>query len=332
MKAAVVILTLGWAFLAGCATRHHATTVPNLSNQNIASNTSATPSSTTVQCVSHSEAVGQMSTESVRAPSHEAVEATPPLVPAPIARDAYATFSGFDVETLVAMALDANPAVLQAEAEAAEASGVRCQVGLPPNPSIGYFGQELGNDGAGGQHGVFASQTIVRGDKLRWNRCVVSHDVDRLRWLAEAQRQRLATDVRIHFFDALAAQRKLQQALAFREAAERAVTIVQQRLEAQEGTKSDLLQSELMVDQIDLSIRQAELDWEAAWAALTATIGQPSLVAAELFGDFVSAETVDNIGMYERIASASPTLRAAQARIDRARTNLQRQRLQVIPI
>lgn len=236
-----------------------------------------------------------------------------------------------DLETLVGMAYSTNPAVAQAEAAVAQASGIHCQVGLKPNPSVGYFGQEIGNDGAGGQHGIFASQTIVRGDKLDWNRCVASHDVNRLKWDVETQRRRVETDVRIRFYRVLAAQKKLQQARDFREDAVQAVTVAKQRLEAAEGAKPDLLQSELLVDQIDLSIRQSELEWQAAWAELTATIGQPGLQIAELHGEFVSVEDADSESLYQQVVAGNPQLSAAQARIDRARTNLQRQQNQVVP-
>lgn len=237
----------------------------------------------------------------------------------------------YTLDTLIGMALSSNPAISQAESAVAQAAGVYCQVGLKPNPSLGYFGQEMGNDGAAGQHGVFASQTIVRGDKLQWNRCVTSHDVSRLKWEAETQRRRVETDVRIRFYRALAAQQRLQRAEEFRKNAAKAVDVAQQRLDAKEGTKPDLLQSQLLVDQIDLSIRQSELEWQAAWAELAATIGQPSLLRGDLVGDFVHGELSDLAVLCEEVVAASPQLSAARARIDRARTNLQRQRNQAIP-
>jgi len=242
-----------------------------------------------------------------------------------------ASSNGFALDTLIGMALSSNPAIAQAETVAAQAVGVHCQVGLKPNPTVGYFGQEIGNDGSGGQHGLFASQTIVRGDKLQWNRCVTSHDVNRLNWEAEAQRRRTETDVRIRFYRALAAQQRLQRARDFRENAATAVDFASQRLNAREGTKPDLLQSQLLVDEIDLSIRQSELEWDAAWAELAATIGEPLLQPTRLIGDFWTEEGSDVLVRYDEAVAASPLLFAARARIDRARSNLQRQRNQVIP-
>ena len=248
----------------------------------------------------------------------------------PVAESALLAEQSFDLETLVGMALSSNPAVGQAEAAAAQAAGIYRQVGLRPNPTVGYFAQEIGNDRAGGQHGLFASQTVVRGDKLPWNRRVAAHDLQRLKWETRAQRGRVETDVRVRFYRALAAQQKLRRAKEFRVDAAKAVAIAERRLQAKEGAKPDLLQSQLLVDEIDLSIRRSELDWRAAWAELAATIGQPSLQASGLTGDFVRADAIDVETLYQQTIAASPELGAATARINRAGANLSRQRNQAI--
>ena len=264
-------------------------------------------------------------------PESNKLVAKPASLEVPLEEQELSDADGFSLDTLIGLALSSNPAIAQAESRTAQAAAIHYQVGLKPNPTLGYFGQEIGNDGVVGQHGVFASQTIVRADKLRWNRCVTSHDVNRLKSEAEAQRLRVETDVRIRFYKAMAAQQRLVRAQAFRTNAAKAVDVAQQRLDAKEGTKPDLLQSQLLVDEIDLSIRQSELEWQAAWAELAATIGQPSLQPAALVGDFVDVELLDTTVLYEQVVAASPQLSAARARINRARTNLQRQRNQVVP-
>ena len=70
------------------------------------------------------------------------------------------------LEAVEQMALACNSAIQQASAASARAGGIRTQVGLKPNPTIGYFGEEIGNEGAGGLQGAFVSQTFVRGDKI----------------------------------------------------------------------------------------------------------------------------------------------------------------------
>lgn len=239
--------------------------------------------------------------------------------------------SSLDVETLVQMALASNPSVQQAEAAVAKANGVRCQVGLKPNPSVSYFGQEIGNDGSAGQHGFQVSQTFVRGDKLQWNDVVHSHDIDRARWAVEAQRLRTATDVRIRFYRALTAQRKLDRAREYRREAETAARLAERKLEAEEGTRADLLQSQVLIDQIDLSERKSDLEWQAAWSELSAIVGAGVLEPTELAGSFVAADYLDANNLFSELVAGSPIMRDAQARINRAETNLQRQINQVVP-
>lgn len=320
------------AALTGCATTRGTTTVV----QTNASPAISDSTSHSKEASSVIRPVAYLETEAGNKEPDRSEDLQTGLVAEPASLPANPDSAGsipktLDLETLVGMGLSTNPAVAQAEAAAAKASGIYRQVGLKPNPTVGYFGQEIGNDNAGGQHGLFASQMIVRGDKLKWNRCVASHDVKRLQWELETQRRRVETDVRIRFYRVLAAQQKLERANEFRSDAQKAVDVAKQRLEAEEGSKPDLLQSQLLVDQIDLSIQQSELELQAAWAELAATIGQPTLQPDDVQGDFVSVDNADSETLYQHVVALSPQLSAAQTRIDRARTNLQRQKNQVVP-
>lgn len=230
------------------------------------------------------------------------------------------------------MALACNSAIQQASAASARAGGIRTQVGLKPNPTIGYFGEEIGNEGAGGLQGAFVSQTFVRGDKLAWNRQVINNDVRAMNWLIETQRQRIVTDVRLAFFDALAAQKRLQLARDFREIAAKGVEVSQQRVRANVGSRPDVLQSEIQLNEVDLTIQQSEFELQAALKELGALCGGTELRQTSLVGELENARTTgDTETVYSQIVAANPLLAAAQARVERARANIQRQRVQPIP-
>ncbi len=186
------------------------------------------------------------------------------------------------LQELKDLALQNNPAVKQASAAASEADGVHNQTGLRPNPTVGYFADEIGDTGQAGLHGAFVSQMFVRGDKLAWNEQVVGHEVQMRRWNEKAQRQRVLTDVQIHYVTALAAQQRLQLTQAFRKVAEQGVKISEQRVEARFAGRADILQSEMQLSQIDLAIRQTELQLDAAWKQLVAVAGLPQLVRRPL--------------------------------------------------
>lgn len=240
--------------------------------------------------------------------------------------------SGLTLEAIEQLALANNPAIQQANAASARAGGIRTQVGLKPNPTIGYFGEEIGNEGAGGLHGAFVSQTFVRGEKLAWNRQVIGHDVNAMNWQIETQRQRVRTDIRLAFYDALAAQKRLQLARDFRSVAKEGVTVSEERVDAKVGTRPDVLQSEIQLNEVDLSIQQAEFELSAALNELAALAGVPDLGTTKLIGELsVSVNTRNAETEFAQIVATSPQLAAAQAWVDRARANIQRQQVQPIP-
>jgi hypothetical protein len=77
-----------------------------------------------------------------------------------------ATDSLEDLETL---ALENNPALARAYAVVSGRHGRWIQAGLPPNPTIGYIGEDLGDDDTLGTQGAFIAQEFVRGGKLGWS-------------------------------------------------------------------------------------------------------------------------------------------------------------------
>lgn len=234
------------------------------------------------------------------------------------------------------MAINQNPALLQVAATINQARGLHQQVGLKPNPTVGYFGQEIGNDGSAGQHGGFVAQTWVRGDKLAWNRRVLAHEISALSWQNQVQLQRVLTDVRITYFDVLSAQLRLQLAEDFRAVAERSVELATDKLEAKVGTRPDLLQSEIQLSEIDLVIQQAEINHSVALQQLAALCGVADLGDVRVAGNFSDAgspfgqSAMDQEAILAQLYATSPELAVAQANIDRACASLARQKLQPI--
>ena len=235
------------------------------------------------------------------------------------------------LEHIEQQALAHHPAVKQAEAAIQQALGVHEQVGLAANPSVGYFVEEAGNEGGGGLHGVFAAKTFVRGDKLAWSQEVIGHDVQALQWELETQRQRVLTDVRIRYYRVLAAQQQLKLAKTFRQDAENAVAIARNRLLSGDGARPDLLQSEILLNQIELAIEKSAVALDGAWqelAAVSAMEWSPAPLTGELKTE---PATWSADSLYEFVIANSPQLRAAQQRVLRAQANQHRQQVQAIP-
>ncbi len=75
-----------------------------------------------------------------------------------------------------AMAISCHPALRAAGARVQAAHGNWVQVGLKPNPQIGYQGTEIGDEGRAGQQGAFFSQELVTAGKLDLNRAVAARE------------------------------------------------------------------------------------------------------------------------------------------------------------
>jgi Cu/Ag efflux protein CusF len=75
---------------------------------------------------------------------------------------------GMRLEELEQMALTNNPTAAQVQANLRAAAGLARQAALYPNPTVGYYGDEIrGGYISGGKQGGFVSQTIVLGGKLQ---------------------------------------------------------------------------------------------------------------------------------------------------------------------
>ncbi len=229
------------------------------------------------------------------------------------------------------LALENNPAIRQASASVSKAAGFRDQVGLLPNPTLTYNGQQLGDAGTD-QHLLTLSQDIVTGNKLGLSQHVLNQAVQAQLWEVETQRYRVLTDVRTSYYEALAAQRRLAITTDFQVIAAKGVHVAQRRKDALEGSLPEILQAEIQLQEVELQQQQAGYQQLAAWKELTAIVGLSDLALTELDGELPqTGPAKDWDSVYAEIVASSPELHAAQSRVDRASANLCRQDAQAIP-
>lgn len=229
------------------------------------------------------------------------------------------------------IALTRNPAISAAHAASSKAAGLFKQVGVRPNPTVGYFGSQIADQGTD-QHGVFVEQEFVRGNKLRLNREVLRHTAAAQRWEAEVQRHRVLTDVRVRFYEASAAQRQLTATDEFVEVASRGVKIAADRLEAEEGSKVDLLQAKTLLSEINLVRQQTYASYRGAWQELAAIAGMPDSQPIQLTDTFAaSSNTRDWASTYAELLSQSPEIARANELICEKLAYLNRQKVQATP-
>lgn len=230
------------------------------------------------------------------------------------------------------MALESNPSLMQLAAVVEKARGIRDQVGLAPNPVIGYFGAEMGDNGTAGIQGGFLSQTIVTGNKLKLNRDVAGWNIQELSWEYQAQRYRVLNDVRLRFYDVLGAQQRLKTAGELLQVAQEGVRIAERLRQAKQASRADVLQARVDLNQIRIIEQNARYEYEAAWKRLAAQLGRPQMPVRDVSG------TLGGPGgpwewesTYQNLLAESPQLQAARSRIQGALAAIRRQEVQPIP-
>ena len=231
-----------------------------------------------------------------------------------------------------ALALANNPSLARARALVAAARGNWVQAGLPFNPEVGYLGQQLGSGGEAEQHGLLLQKEFITGGKLGLSRNVAAGQIDKARQALEVQSRRVITDVRIAFYEALLADRRVKLADQLMEVAQSGLSIAGRLQKAGETTRVDTAQARLELENANVLSLTARNRQAAAWRSLIAVMGTPQLQASELQGDLEAVPTElswqDSLA---RLLTASPETAAAAAEVERARAAVIRARAEPIP-
>lgn len=262
-------------------------------------------------------------------PPAPAPPATPPAPP--INREAAAP-PEWTLPQLQQMALEHNPTLVQARMRVAAARGACLQVGLYPNPIIGYVGDEIGNERRAGQQGAVVSQEIVTAGKLRLSRATASHEVQQAQWEATAQEQRVLNDAAAGFYDVLAAQRAVELSEQLLRISEESVRAAEQLFAAKEVSRVDVLEAQTEAETTRLRLRTARNRSQAAWQRLAAVLGQPDMPLLTLAGRL--EEDLPLLAWEEvlqQLMVRSPELARAREGVQRTRSALARQCAERVP-
>jgi len=229
------------------------------------------------------------------------------------------------------IALNNNPTIAEMVATTQKAAGFRTQVGLHANPFVGYDATQIADAGTD-QHTAFISQTIITADKLKFNRQVLNEALRSQLLELEAQKYRVATDVRVKFYQALATQRQMNLIRDFQAIADKGVELATLRKKAGEGSQLDVVQAKVQQNEIDLALQQAQAKFDGAWRELVALAGTPEISPRTLEGELPKSDiSVDWNDLVASIVVSSPEYQASEVRVSQARVNLQRQCVQPIP-
>lgn len=239
--------------------------------------------------------------------------------------------NGATLEELLSLAFANNAAIKELAATTQIAAGYRTQVGLYANPLVGYQGQQLADAGAD-QHLIFVEQQIITGDKLQLNRAVLNEAVRAQLQELETQKLRVATDIKTAFFDCLRIQQQLSSIDQFSGLLQQGLIAAEKRMKAGEGSRIDLLQTQVQLKQLELDRRQLAVTLEARLREMAAIAGLPSLQLQSVSGQLPdSSASLDWKVIEEGLVTMSPEYAAAQARICQANALIRRHESQTLP-
>lgn len=245
-------------------------------------------------------------------------------IPLPHAEGA-ATADQLTLTEVEEMAVAYHPAVREGDGQVRAARGNWLQVGLKPNPEIGYSGNEIGDSGAAGQQGGFVSQEFVTAGKLGLNREVAAHEVAAAEQRLARARLQVITSVRTAYFEALAAERAVALAGQLKAIAAQAVHVSELRLQAMEGSRASVLQSQIESESASLLEQQATNRREAAWRRLSAAIGMegqpPHALEDSLLRPLPDLEWAAS---RQRVLAESPEVAELRFAVERAKWAVQR--------
>ena len=230
------------------------------------------------------------------------------------------------------LAIQNHPTLNASAARILTARYEALQAGLHPNPSLGLFVDEAGNDGDLGLWGAFLQRTHVRGNKLALGQAIKNLEANVLEVEFEIQAIRISTDVRIAFYKLLIAKEKMDLIDELLGNQQLAVTKSNQLFPAGETPPTVVLQSELQLQRTQVQMSQVEIDVQNAWRELTSVVGDLNLEPREIVGDINAI--VAPVSFEEcrtHILNSSPEIQSARAELERVRATIEREIAQTVP-
>ncbi len=243
-----------------------------------------------------------------------------------------ATGTGMRLEDLERMALLNNPTFAQVQANVRIAAGQARQAGFYPNPTVGYYGDEIrGGYTGGGKQGGFVSQTIVMGGKLGAARRVAALLTKEAETSGEVQRLRILNNVRMLFYQVLADQRLVSVRENLTKLAADATQTSHQLANIGQADRPDVLQAEVEQQQVNVGLRIARQNLRSSWRTLAAVVGKPEMEQSSLEGDL---DAIPDLNYDEWLATTlreNPEVQLAQIAASRAEASLTQAKKAPIP-
>jgi cobalt-zinc-cadmium efflux system outer membrane protein len=236
------------------------------------------------------------------------------------------------VESFLEMADKMNPTLVQAQRSVDRSKQQGRQVGLPPDPILGYSGDQIrGGSYHGGEQGAFFSQEFVLGRKLALRRSIYQAEGRANEYAVAIQRARIHDDVGRAFFETLTAQESVVIHDRLLKVALDTVTNTHELERVGQADASDVLNAEIAAEQAKVEFVQAQRVFLSSFAQLATFSGQAVLKAHPLTGSLVEPPEMDTAAAVTTDAQESPAVKQAEANVTVAEVRVKSAQREKVP-
>lgn len=187
------------------------------------------------------------------------------------------------------IALRNNPLIRQAHQDIQAARGQALQVGLYPNPSIGYEASTAGQGSqtgvrTPGQQGGFVQQDIITMGKLSIAREAAQREVAIAEQKLKAAETDVQTQVRTQYFAVLSARENHRVVKGLTDLTDELYNVLLLQMIAGEVAAYEPMQIRVLAMQSRTNLVLAHNRYVAAWKQLAASLGTPTMPLTALAG------------------------------------------------
>ncbi len=258
---------------------------------------------------------------------HTGADAPAPLLLGEISRRAPLPLQDF-----LDAAEKSNPTLPQGSALVRQSLQQARQAGLPPNPQVGYEGEQIrGGSFGGGEQGIFVQQNIVLGGKLKARGNIYRQQAGSNLLGVEEQHLRIRDDVTQAFYTALASQAIVVERQKLLRVAEDAVVTAHQLANVGQADAPDVLEAEVEAEQAGIDFVAAQRQFLGNFQGLAAFSSRPDLPVSPLAGELDKPPALDAAARVAEIVANSPTVKRARQEVIVAEARLNDARREAMP-
>lgn len=236
------------------------------------------------------------------------------------------------VESFIDMADKNNPTLAQAQRNVDRSNQQARQIGLPPDPIVGYSSDHIrGGSYRGGEEGAFFSQIFVLGRKLALRRDIYRAEGHSNQLAVEIQRARVHDDVARTFFDTLTAQEAVVVHDRLLKVALDTETNAHELERIGQADAAEVLTAEVEAEQAKVEFATAQRMFLSSFTQLATYAGQSALAPHPLTGSLVEPPELDAEAMVLTDMQESPLVKQAQANVAVAEARIKDAKREKVP-